>query len=371
MSLIGQNPACCDIEKLNNEIALKPRDQTGALLLARETNSKFFAQTWIAQLIAHLGQRREGLVVRDYYHDWTEEKTSRRFTTNIDGVAALVYSSIMDKVRLENTRKEPVPDTLYESLKTRLKMTGALEDTGQTRTFVAIDPDYSVPIEFSNGEGLLKSFQYLIQQILKEFGDKYGTRTQAERALYSFIYEIFQNTIEHGRFAKDGKVIPGLRYLRIRYYIDNTIERLRDRAAGFPELEDFILRRDNPRRRFLELSVSDGGQGIVSHYVNSVSISATSFEERLALLRQLVEEKASSKDRMSGGGLGLPNAMHALSKLKAFISLRTEEFWMYRDFSKPSEGKQAELIQPVSAPEQISRLNGTQFNVLIDFLTQK
>ena len=93
------------------------------------------------------------------------------------------------------------------------------------------------------------------------------------------------------------------------------------------------------------------------------------FEERLTLLRQLVEGKASSKGSMSGGGLGLPNAMNALSELKAFISLRSEEFWMYRDFSKPSEGKPAELIQPVSAAKEIARLNGTQFNVLIDFFT--
>ena len=182
---------------------------------------------------------------------------------------------------------------------------------------------------------------------------------------------MFQNTIEHGRFAKDGKIIPGLRYLRIRSYIDNTIERLRDRAAGFPELEAFILRRDNPRRRFLELSVSDGGQGIVSHYINAVSTSAKNVEERSALLHQLVGGQASSKDKMPGGGLGLPKAMNALLELKAFISLRTEEFWMYRDFSKPSEGKPAELIQPVSAAKQISRLNGTQFNVLIDFPAER
>lgn len=128
MSLIGQNPSCCDIEKLNNEIALKPEDQTLVLLLARETNSRFFAQTWIAQLIAHLVQRREGLTVRDYYHDWTEEKTLRRFTANIDGVAALVYSSIVEKVRLENRRQEPAPSTFYESLETRLKRTSRLEN---------------------------------------------------------------------------------------------------------------------------------------------------------------------------------------------------------------------------------------------------
>lgn len=364
---IGQNPSCHDIEDLNRSIAQESEDQILVLSLARDTNSKFFAQTWIAQLIAHLAQRQGGLAVRDNYFSWTAASPLDRFTANIDGVAALVYSTIFGKGRLENKRQEPAPSTLYETLKTRLKMTGSLEDAGQTRTFIAIDPDYSNPFEFSKSEGLFRSFQHLVGYVLTAFDDKAGIKTHAETALYNFIYEVFQNTIEHGRYAKDGQIIPGLRYLRIRTYIDNSIEKLSARATGFPELEKFVSNRDKRQRRFLELSVSDGGQGIVSHYVNCGSISANNFEQRLAILRELVERQASSKAKVSGVGLGLPNAMRALSELKAFISLRTEEFWMYRDFSKPSEMEPTELLQPVSAAQHISRLSGTQFNVVIDF----
>ena len=364
---IGQNPSCHDIEDLNRSIAQESEDQILVLSLARDTNSKFFAQTWIAQLIAHLAQRQGGLAVRDNYFSWTAASPLDRFTTNIDGVAALVYSSIFGQGRLENKRQEPAPSTLYETLKTRLKMTSSLEDAGQTRTFIAIDPDYSNPFEFSKSEGLFSSFQHLVRYVLATFDDKAGIKKQAEAALYNFIYEVFQNTIEHGRYAKDGQIIPGLRYLRIRTYIDNSIEKLSARATGFPELEDFVSRRNNRQRRFLELSVSDGGQGIVSHYVNCGSTSANNFEQRLAILHELVERQASSKAKVSGVGLGLPNAMRALSELKAFISLRTEEFWMYRDFSKPSEMEPTELLQPVSAAQQICRLSGTQFNVVIDF----
>ena len=121
MHSIGQNPSCHDIEDLNRSIAQESEDQILVLSLARDTNSKFFAQTWIAQLIAHLAQRQGGLAVRDNYFSWTAASPLDRFTANIDGVAALVYSSIFGKGRLENKRQEPAPSTLYETLKTRVK----------------------------------------------------------------------------------------------------------------------------------------------------------------------------------------------------------------------------------------------------------
>lgn len=369
MFSIGKNPLCSDIEELNNAILKKPEDETLMLSLARHTNVNFFTQTWIAQLIADLAQRGGELVIRDAHDCWTPVPLDR-FTTNIDGVAALVYSHIIPHVRLENIKRETGPSTLYEELDSRLKMTGRLGGEGQTRTFIAVDPEYSMPVEFSSSLGPRKKFQYLVQDILRGFNYKLNrdtvSRRKAEIDLHNFIYEVFQNTVEHGRFSKEGKIIPGLRYLRIRTYIDKT-DKLHRRATGFLELEKFISRCSNKHKtlRLMELSVLDGGQGIVSHYVNSGSRATEDFDDREALLHQLIGGRKSSKDKLSGVGLGLPNAMSALSKLKAFVSLRTEEFWMCRDFNDTYEKGQNEMLQPVSIDHQINRLRGTQFNVLI------
>ena len=372
MLSIYRNPSCLDIEKLNNRILQEYEDETLILSLARHTNVNFFCQTWVAQLVMHLAQRNGQLVIRDAHNNW--EPCPDRFTTEIDGVAALVYSHIAPyQVRLENVKRESAPADLYDTLVTKLKMTSKLESAGQSRTFIAIDPEHSIPIEFSTSPNLPRNFQHLIQNILKQFGDKLEMksldRRQAETALHNFIYEVFQNTHEHGRYNEGGGLIPGLRYLRIRTYIDTNVNKLRQRACDFPELEEYISRSKGRGRRlrFMELSVSDGGQGIVSHYANSMSISTKNCEERKSLLYQLVGEKKSSKDKISGAGLGLPNAMNALFKLEAFISLRTEEFWMYRDFGNPSQSEQANILHPVSKANQISRMNGTQFNVMIDF----
>ena len=372
MFSIHRNPSCLDIEKLNKRISQEFEGETLILSLARHTNVNFFCQTWVAQLIAHLAQQKGQLVIRDAHNNW--ESYPDRFTAKIDGVAALVYSHIAPyEIRLENAKQESAPADLYNALVTRLKMTSKLESAGQSRTFIAIDPDHSIPIEFSTSPSLPRNFQHHIQDILKQFGEKLEMksmdRRQAETALHNFIYEVFQNTLEHGRYSEGGGLIPGLRYLRIRSYIDTNVNKLRQRASDFPELEEYISRSKGKRRRlrFMELSVCDNGQGIVSHYANSMSISTKNCEERELLLYQLVGEKKSSKDKISGAGLGLPNAMNALLKLEAFISLRTEEFWMYRDFGNPSQSEQANILHPVSKANQIRRMNGTQFNVMIDF----
>ena len=368
---ISKNPQCIEIEKLNNTISEKPADETLVLSLARHTNVNFFTQTWIAQLIAHLAQREGRLVIRDAHRSW-EPPPRERFIANIDGVAAIVYSRLLPQPRvlLENAKREAVPDTLYKELDTRLKGTSKLENSGQTRTFIAVDPNHPIPIDFSSPLPE-KKFLYLVQDILREFNYKFGRKPEIHReiemALHSFIYEVFQNTIEHGRLSKKGELIPGLRYLRIRTYI-GKIDGLCARAEGFPELKKFISRHDKDNQktlRFMELSVSDAGQGIVSHYINSSSTTAENFDGRIALLHQLIGGRKSSKYKLSGVGLGLPNAMKALSILKAFISLRTEEFWMCRDFNDVDETRQSEVLQPVTTIDPINRLSGTQFNVVI------
>lgn len=347
MFLIGKNPLCSDIEKLNNAISQEPRDKTLILSLARHTDVNFLAQTWIAQLIAHLAQREEGLMLRDAHNSWKRLPLDR-FMGNIDGVATLVYSQMLPKVQLVNAKQETAPKTLYDELDSRLRISSRLEDTGQIRTFIAKDPDHPMPIEFTSLSGPEKKFRYLIQDILREFNYKFGRKPvnyrEMEIALHSFVYEVFQNTFEHGRYSVKGELISGLRYLRIRTYIGKLDELCR-RAEGFPELKKFISRHDNDRQktlRFMEFSVSDAGQGIVSHYINSSSRPVKSFDERKALLHDLIGANTSSKEKISGVGLGLPNAMKALSKLKAFISLRTEEFWMYRDFNDSYKKEQAE-----------------------------
>lgn len=373
MFLIRRNPSVHQIEALNASISAVPEDDPIVLLLARKTDAKFFSDTLIAQLISHLARRRGRLVIRDAHDRW-EPIPLDRYAEKIDGVAALVNSQLRKDGRLENQKHQPVPAALLKHFEERLLVSGRIERMGPTRTYIALDPRHAVPVELSVSQDSMYKIREIVAQTLKEFGDtseiRYVWRQYAEEQLFSFMYEVFQNTVEHGRYSKDGNIISGLRYLRLHVYIDTNLEQLKARSGQFSELKRYLDRRAKKpgTKRFIELTVSDVGQGIVSHYLSSHREYSASRETRSKVLQELLAGSSSGKRRISGVGLGLPNAMFALAELKAFVSLRTEEFWLYRDFSEPRlDSKSDWPLRPVALIDDIEPLVGTQFNVLFDF----
>ena len=370
---IPSKPSCFQLEKLNIALERVPVDDPIVLSLARNTRSNFFAETSIAQLISHLAQRPGRLVIRDAHNSWLPVPNNR-FVSRIDGVAALAYSHLIASGRLENAKQQPAPDSLYGKLETLLWNSGCLEDHGPTRTFVAIDPEHPNPVKLSSPQGFKTPFEMIALSILREFHktekSRSSERQRAEEQLFNFVYEIFQNTIEHGRYSKKGQMIAGVRYLRLHNYKDTSIEKLSHRAAGFEELKAFITRRGQKdgTKRFIELAVADAGQGITSHYLNSQSFNAPQLSDRAQVIQGLFGGTLSSKRAMSGVGFGLPNAMAALEELEAFVNLRTEEFWLYRDYSAQNLNSDiSQPLLPVRGLDQLSPIRGTQFNVLIDF----
>ena len=367
---IQKNPSCGQLEELISKLnRISGRDNV-TLSLARKTGAKFFSESSIAQVIADLSERASSLIIRDTYDTWSDS----RFLSKIDGVSALVYSAISDSTRLESIKKMTAPESLFRSLESKLMDSGILENKGPTRTLVAIDPHYSIPVELA-GPYIKKNnfhsiFREMLQQYKHGFEKKSVGRQKAEHELVNFVYETFQNTVEHGRYSSVNDIIHGIRYFRIHIYIGNSVEGLVRRASGFPELETFLSRSRTKRseKRFIELSVADAGQGIASHYLNSRPDLQSDVYDRERVLQELIGGNLSSKRSMSGVGWGLPNALAALKELKAFVSLRTEEFWLYRDFSEslssPDTGR---YLYPVERSKSLARIAGTQFNVLMDF----
>ena len=367
---IPKNPSCGQLEELIAKLQRISGRDTVILSLARKTGAKFFSESSISQLIADLSERAGSLVLRDTYNSWSDS----RFLSKIDGVSALVYSSLSDSTRLENIKKISAPESLFRSLESKLMVSGILENKGPTRTLIAIDPHYSTPVELG-GPYLKKNyFHTIFRQMLHQY--KHGLdkksvdRHKAEHELVNFVYETFQNTVEHGRYSSVNDIIQGIRYFRVHVYIGNSVDGLVRRASGFPELGTFLSRprTRSSEKRFIELSVADAGQGIASHYLNSRPGVQSDVYDRERILQELIGGNLSSKRSMSGVGWGLPNALAALKELNAFVSLRTEEFWLYRDFTdslrSPSLGR---YLYPVKGVNSLARVGGTQFNVLIDF----
>lgn len=374
---IPSNPSCHQIEDLNAKLHRIPTNEPIVISLARRTGAKFFVESSIAQLITHLSLRLGRLVIRDTYHSF-EPPYDERFLSKIDGVSALVYSHLNDSIRIEDTKKNLAPISLFDSLKSRQLKSGLLEKAGPTRTLIAIDPIYPNPAELGSTQVRKNDFHTIVRKMLTQYEnrdkEKTKQRRHAENQLINFLYETFQNTVEHGRYTENNELIPGIRYFRIHVYSGNNVSKLVDRATGFPELKQFLkqTRHKSSEKRFVELSVADAGQGITSHYLNSRPKSAPSKGSRMQVLQALIGGRLSSKRYMSGVGLGLPNALSALRELKAFISLRTEEFWLYRDYTSKYSSQDDvpypdQCLYPVENVDSIAPVTGTQFNVLIDF----
>lgn len=369
---IKGKPSLRDIEKINMLIGSSAGPI--ALELSRTTQANFFVESAVAGLITTVArQQARDVVVCDTHTEWLSETTRSRFLSRVDGVAALVFQSAPTNLRLQNRRGEIAPRSLSDNLFARLSRTAKLEDKGPSRTYIAVDPKYSVPLELAYGPNRFTAFRKQVVATVHEFGDsseiKYAMAQEAEEDLYTFVLETFTNTYEHGRFGENNQILTGLRYIRFRSHIGTSADELARRAQGFPELERFLKRRGNipGTKRFLEITVADGGMGIVSHFLKSKNLGASSREERLALAIDLLTGRLTSK-QISGAGRGLPNAMFALSCLKAFVSLRTDDLWLCRDFSETvaATGSPPPPLGPV-AGDPVSRIAGTHFSILLDF----
>jgi signal transduction histidine kinase len=375
---IRANCSLMDIEEASIQAAAIPKDYPVVLELARNVGSALLIETAIASLIATVAARPGRLIIKDMHHTWNEPSAIQRFVKQIDGVAALFYCSEIQAARLQNVQDEDVPREFLAQLQSRLLRTAIIEDanTGQSRTFLAADPQHGVTRELAILDGDVYAFRTEIDTVIRQFGVrprlKERGREDAEDVLYRAVFELFQNTVEHGRKRRpDGAALPGLRYVRFQKLIGNSAEELAARANSFEQLKEFLIRRTRRAGivRFLEITVSDSGSGILSHFRRRASDHSAIPSDNNDALNAILTGKLTSK-RMPGTGLGLPIALSALRTLKAFVSLRSEESWLFRDFdADTSDADDAEGLKllTVPTPKPVANIVGTHFTMLIDF----
>lgn len=386
---IPKNPSLWDIELANIEAASVPQGQPITLQLPRNIRVHFLADIAVARLIATLQERSGGLTVRDYYDSWAGnwvEATRDRFLREIDGATALIYCAGNErKNELENRRKEKAPAFLRRDLLEHVARTGYLEELapndaatmpGPSRTFFAIDPEYPVPPGMTSSEGRWTNLDQVISALYQQFGssfDKNETRHKASLRLYEALYELFQNTIDHGRQIDNDQIRPGVRFIRFYKYIGLSNQDLIRRAAGFNPLRQYFERRESDNFKFLEVTIGDGGPGILSHFTRSENSQRLEKGDPAAQMNQILTTNLSSKF-IPGAGLGLPLALSALSSLQAFASLRSDNVWLYRDFSLDSPSVEGHLLdatalslKDVPTERSLARTAGTHFSVLIGF----
>ena len=117
----------------------------------------------------------------------------------------------------------------------------------------------------------------------------------------------------------------------------------------------------------------DNGIGIISRFLSSrpdykddtVFKGLSDFEK----LNFIIEKSLSSK-LFPGAGKGIRGALRNIGSLNAFVSLRTNDLWVYFNGTKKPEGE-VPIFSTVNTNLRLDTISGTCYNILIPVSSNK
>lgn len=205
------------------------------------------------------------------------------------------------------------------------------------------------------------------------------------------LYELFDNTNKWGRHSHTGAVLnPNLRGIYSKFYKleMKNISSYTDSVGlkrYFRKINEGNLVKDEPIKyvTFLEISVFDGGSGLVQKFsgqdLNNLSIKA----EYDILLDCLKKHNTSHKEfgDFESRGLGLNRIMSLLHKKSGFLKIRSGRMFLYRDFITYPFYINEDLNDPKywlfdwendgTNPSQHTKVEGTLITMLIPIILRK
>lgn len=342
--------------------------------LPRHHKMTFFKDSWITSLIANASRGRQ-LNIMDWHalHDQTQ--INNRFSNSLIGITSAFMADAISNVRREKYNlniNQILEHIVYDN-------DGVIEDSesGKSYVFCSFDSeeeDENFPRPFALTSSTKEDF---IRKFLDFKREKIDTRdfnpgmqipfpSVDDWDLPSLIFELYENTNQHGKYDVNNRTIKGVRSFSIRRHIATNYKNLLEQANGFEELQNYI-ESNNARRntRFYEISISDNGMGISDRLQTTRPdlLDGVGFENMTPTeqLNYIISRTLSSK-LYPGSGLGLTTALRNLAKLKGFMSLRTGNQWVYFDGNNSNNVLQLTAIKNT---ESLSKITGTHYNIMV------
>lgn len=310
------------------------------LWFAKELGAHLFKDTAIVGLLACARSLGKHIRVVDWFASPSDDHLAQLFGATIEGLACLEFANEIVDSQKRDLRPR-IDHFRFQVIETNgHRMT----ESGKSFAFCAFDPDQPTPISFVGVEGK-ESFIRALLAIRKDFfeigiGERFSSTVSrsADYSAAAFIYELWQNGIQHGRYDAKHQQISGMRYLRLKKHVGGNFERslFLDRANGFPELRRYLDRvtRSAKHYKLYEVAVADSGIGIVNRFVATRpeyrSLIASS-SDHPNLINRIIRESLSSKLNQTGAGHGLEQVLRAVGTLSGFLSVRTGNTWLYYD----------------------------------------
>lgn len=355
-----------EVEGLLSQVQPRALPTATSLWLARDIGPGFFVEARIVGLIATAAANGGVEVI-----DWVGRETTgwkERFGQTISGLAATAYCNDIRTVgrRLLNLD--------FGGVREEINLREGLAEASSTlrsrvSTYCAFDDDRMrrPPLAFAASvkrESFRDAFERRMDLLGHDAFAEGPERARSERAVADFVFELFQNTSEHGALGQDGQVLRGFRFLQVRRHIANSLDQLLDRAKGFPQLQEHLQATCGGARgsiRLCEISIGDRGLGVVERLVSTrpaLAPRAETWQQRCRFVNDIVREALSSKVAIAGAGHGLDNVLTSLQPIGGFLTLRTGDLWLWG-------GPRARVVglKPVLR-EPSPRIVGTHYSVL-------
>ena len=362
-----------ELSKLTNSIT------EVRLVLPRSHEKKLFKDSWITSLISTASNGRR-LKITDWHTSNSESEVVDRLSNSMIGIVSTFLAN-----EINNTQHH-VFDIDKKSIFSRIsfKSQGLVEDNESGKSFVFCSFDsnhkelnFPVPLMLSVNSkdefigDFLKFKRHYIDSISQKDRIKFDNAPlmlfpQEEKELAGFVFELYQNTIKHGSKDENNELIEGVRFLSIkRHYTWNSMI---SQATGFSELSEYLETfPEKNGMQFYEISISDNGMGIISRLLSTRPdlIQSERFNnlDATSKLNRIIDSSLSSND-YPGSGQGLTIVLNNIKKLKGFLSLRTENQWVYFSGKNFNEDITKELVNVKSA-HKTPLVRGTHYNILI------
>lgn len=367
-----------DIEFLIQSLRQSDTDNV-TVWLPRELGSQLFKESRVVAFLATAASRGT-LIVRDWIQSrvWNQEQAKARFQRTVEGLASMLYAHA-----ISNATGDALQLPLANLVHTLIETGGILEGrmgyppegaSAVSLTICALDPEVPEPLVLG---GIRFRDQFVAEFI--ELRNKYlerafGTGSRApgnlntEQALAEFVFELFQNSFEHGRLDEDGRTLTGLRYIRLRKHIHFNQGDFLKRAQGFQELQDYLssVGTTSKAPTYYEIAVSDHGLGLIKRFLatrKDFAVPEDTRDAQVGFVNTIIDKALSSKINQPGAGYGLRRAIKAVQDLSGFLSLRTDRVWLYKAFGQQVEPQADWQMEPVKLAK-LPAIAGTHFNMV-------
>jgi hypothetical protein len=403
MIRLSKSTTSYDLELLIEDLG-KDESESLSLPIAFNSASGFGLVPMVIQFLATWSRKQINPTLRVFSKNSTQFMLTIASTPH--GAAAIYFSSEVefnDKVVVKSTslRKFIIP-TLKAMQEMEFRQT--IRGPGvQLASYAGSANEWIRPIYPNGAENSFRPkfrFSDLLESAVTSFNRNAISVIHREDLEYigSILFELFQNTHQHGRRNLDGELYQkSVRsiYIRdfpfeeivggslsalgveIRRYISALVSSNRKTKqtpeANRERYQNLISKGAAPyaerkaRTSFLELCVYDTGVGLVNNWRANRKVEPSEIEIQIderQLIRECFVEGATSK-RMPNSGMGLPNAIRSLSLLKAFLLLRTHNQCLYQDFTRPNSKEFEPKSISFKNGDELGLIYGTSFTLVI------